>query len=103
MRGHVEFMLRAVGQRRHIITQLLRGTVRMTDRKGARPVPGPTIMMGVDGLLGSLKSGFFWMYTGTLSPTCAPPRILRARKDRSLRAAVSSWNAKGTLIDWQEK
>ena len=38
--------------------------------KGAKPVPGPTMMIGVDRDLGSLKSGFLATYTGTLSPTC---------------------------------
>jgi len=35
------------------------------DLKGARPVPGPTMMMGVPRSLGSLKSGFLATYTGT--------------------------------------
>lgn len=38
--------------------------------KGARPVPGPTMMIGVDKDLGSLKSGFLATYTPTWSPTC---------------------------------
>ena len=37
--------------------------------KGASPVPGPTMMMGVDRSLGSLKSGFLATYTATSSPT----------------------------------
>lgn len=43
---------------------------RMKARKGARPVPGPTMMMGVDGSCGRRKSGFLWMYTRTRSPGC---------------------------------
>lgn len=35
------------------------------DLKGARPVPGPTMMIGVPRSLGSLKSGFLATYTGT--------------------------------------
>ena len=37
--------------------------------KGASPVPGPTMMMGMEASCGSLKSGFLCTYTGILSPT----------------------------------
>lgn len=37
--------------------------------KGASPVPGPTMMMGVAGLAGSRKSGFLLMNTGMRWPT----------------------------------
>lgn len=37
--------------------------------KGASPVPGPTMMMGLEAFCGSLKSGFLCTYTGILSPT----------------------------------
>ena len=39
--------------------------------KGASPVPGPTMIMGLDKSCGSLKSGFLCTYTGILSPTWA--------------------------------
>ena len=38
--------------------------------KGARPVPGPTMMMGVAGSAGSRKSGLACTYTGSRPPTC---------------------------------
>lgn len=41
----------------------------MKDRNGAKPVPGPTIRMGVEGSSGSLKSGFFEMNTKACFPT----------------------------------
>ena len=37
--------------------------------KGASPVPGPTMIMGLEASSGSLKSGFLCTYTGILSPT----------------------------------
>ena len=40
-----------------------------THLKGASPVPGPTMMMGLAASSGSRKSGFLCMYTGILSPT----------------------------------
>ena len=40
--------------------------------KGASPVPGPTMMIGQERDGGRRKSGFLWMYTGTLWPTCRP-------------------------------
>lgn len=43
----------------------------MKARKGASPVPGPTMMMGVWASGGNRKSGFFDTYTGSVSPTCA--------------------------------
>ena len=42
--------------------------------KGARPVPGPTMIRGVLGFGGRRKSGFWNMYTGTASPTCGCKR-----------------------------
>ena len=48
-----------------------RGRRRATRLKGARPVPGPIMMMGSAGSAGSLKSGFLCTYTGTVSPTCS--------------------------------
>lgn len=43
---------------------------RMKARNGARPVPGPTMTMGVATSGGSRKSGLRETYTGTLAPTC---------------------------------
>ncbi len=40
----------------------------ITNLKGASPVPGPTIRIGVLRSAGSLKSGFFEMKAKTLSP-----------------------------------
>ena len=37
--------------------------------KGASPVPGPTMMMGLEASCGRRKSGFLCTYTGILSPT----------------------------------
>ena len=40
-----------------------------THLKGASPVPGPTMMMGLAASSGSRKSRFLYIYTGILSPT----------------------------------
>ena len=42
--------------------------------KGAMPVPGPTMMIGVCGSFGSRKSGFLAIYTGRDSPGCTAPK-----------------------------
>ena len=47
--------------------------------KGASPVPGPIMMLGVLGKAVSRKSGLAYMYTGTLSPTCAAPPLLQTQ------------------------
>ena len=44
--------------------------LRLAYLKGASPVPGPTMMMGVPWSAGSRKSGLRCTYTGSISPTC---------------------------------
>lgn len=44
----------------------------MKARKGARPVPGPTMMSGTRLSSGNRKSGFLDTKTGTVSPTWSP-------------------------------
>lgn len=51
----------------------------MKARKGARPVPGPTMTIGVAGSVGRRKSGFFETYTGTVMPTCHVHNMLVRR------------------------
>ena len=41
-----------------------------THLNGAKPVPGPTIISGVEAAFGNLKSGLLLIYTGSFSPSC---------------------------------
>ena len=65
----------------------------MKDRKGARPVPGPTMMMGVDASAGSLRQqheGWGWAGRwGPAGPACAPcPKQLPPARGCPLLAAA---------------
>lgn len=51
------------------VLRILQSHTCMKARNGARPVPGPTMMMGVEGSSGRRKSGFLDTYTGSVSPT----------------------------------